>query len=129
MNKIKKEIISICGGRNQETMEFNNPFEHNKVANYFIDLEKGVELKNSLNETVEFIRRYNTDVEYVADDPKELSGFGTPPYPMKSFSEINFDFATLIGALNTIALYELRVLQTENKFLNDIMEDVVTNSL
>lgn len=127
--QLKIDLIEICGGRNKETLEFNNPEEQKMVVEFMIKSQKGYELKRSLNNIVKFINKFDNQIYNIANDPRSIPGFPESEASKKTFSEIHFDYPTLVGALNTITTYELLMLQTENAFLNRLLIERGLNGL
>jgi len=119
---LEDSLIRLCGGWNMENGELINPLEQELVVKYWIDSPNGIELKESINLIVGFISKYDTTVLKLARDPKEFKEFvNHPTLSQKTFIEVNFENANLIGVLNTLRIYQLFILQSENKFLNSLI--------
>lgn len=127
---IEDSLIAICGGWNKETGLLINPLEHDLIVEYLIGSPKGLEFKQSVNLIIGFISKYDSTVSNLAVDPMEIKQFVSDPnQSSRTFAEVNFQYANLIGVMNTFRIYELFILQEENKFLNSLIMREKRNGL
>ena len=127
---LKNELINYCGGRDQRTYQLKNPLERKKVIDFLINTDKGVELKKSINEITSFIKKYDESIRNLAMDANDFPDTNDNEiFKNQTFAELHFSNSTLLGALNTIQIYEGFILQIENDFLSKILIEEVSNCL
>ncbi|MCB0494560.1 MAG: hypothetical protein KDC79_00365 [Cyclobacteriaceae bacterium] len=119
---LKDTLLFICGGRDWETGSILNPDEVRLVSSYIFNSKEGSQLKENINRVPEFIKTYNPNFYYIANDAKDFKEFSNDPNQKdKTFRDLFFENNNLIGCLNAIAYLEVEIVLAENKFLNSLM--------
>lgn len=119
---LRDTLVTICGGYDRETGSILNPDEVRLVSNYIFNSKEGSLLKENINRVPEFIKTYNPNFYYIANDAKDFKEFANDPNQKDiTFRDLFFESNNLIGSLNAIAYLEVEIVLAENKFLNDLV--------
>lgn len=116
-SNFKNELIEKCGGRS-EYYSLNNPYEEEKVAEYFINEGNSEKLKESVNRMTLFLNESGIDARKIIFEPNEISVFAAAPNSSEmTFARIYFRGSNITETLHFLTVLESFVLQAENKFL------------
>lgn len=110
------------GGINPETGQIKNLAEESKIASYFVTNGKGYELKDKLNEYVDYIQQYAPNIKF---EPLALDGEDDPAManadPMtrgKDFAELMFSQTPVPAALAGLSQKESVIRRYESEVLD-----------